>query len=180
MTCLATVTPLIFDHNVGSYPHILLCSYLYNDQIINRFWFLIPISNVIVVFGFVFKWWIEIFLLLWNVLIPFCSLDVFMFHHFTHQGHARSSQLVRPGLTLSTMKSNVWAADKFSNTHMACLSLAVWCSKSIKPTNHFSTVFITKFFHNRIPCICVAKNILRAWVADYFPPHHMLFLSTVS
>ena len=30
-----------------------------------------------------------------------------------------------------------------SNVHMACLSLTVCCSKSIKPTNHFSTVFIT-------------------------------------
>ena len=28
-------------------------------------------------------------------------------------------------------------------THMASLSLAVCCSKSIKPTNHFSTLFIT-------------------------------------
>ena len=39
--------------------------------------------------------------------------------------------------------SSAWMAEKFSNAHMACLSLAVCCSKSIKPTYHSSTHFIT-------------------------------------
>ena len=35
------------------------------------------------------------------------------------------------------------ANDKFFNAYMACLSIAVSCSKSIKPTNHFCTLFIS-------------------------------------
>ena len=49
----------------------------------------------------------------------------------------------------------------------------MWCSKSIKPTNHLSILFTTSFLHNRISC--AAWNILSAWAINYFPPHHMLF-----
>ena len=38
----------------------------------------------------------------------------------------------------------------------------VWCFKSIKPKNHFSTLFITLILYNRIPC--AALNIwVRVW-----------------
>ena len=62
-------------------------------------------------------------------------------------------------------------ADKFSNGHMACLALAMCCSKSIKPTDHFNTLIVTEFLHNRIYCFEYIKY-LRAWAADYFLPHH--------
>ena len=57
----------------------------------------------------------------------------------------RSSQLVKSGVTQSIMKSNAWAADKFSNAYIALLSLPVCCSKSITPTN-LSTLFSSLMF----------------------------------
>ena len=63
----------------------------------------------------------------------------------------------------------------FFNAHMTFLSLAVWCSKSIKATNHFSSMFITLFLHNWI--CCAAWDIFVYVGGRYFPP---LFLSVVS
>ena len=83
---------------------------------------------------------------------------------------ARSSQPVRYYVI------KCMGGGSLFNAHMAFLPLAVWCSNSIKPTNYFHTLYY--FLHNRIPC--VPWNILRVWVADYFPPHHILFLSPVS
>ena len=61
---------------------------------------------------------------------------------------------------------------------MWLLSLAVCCSRSIKPyTHHFSTLFLLNFC--TIEYLVYYKILFRAWVADYFPPHHMLFLSTI-
>ena len=55
---------------------------------------------------------------------------------------ARSSQLVRPQLTLTTMLSNAWAGGKFSNAHnYGLLVYCLCCSKSIKPKNHLSTLY---------------------------------------
>ena len=89
---------------------------------------------------------------------------------------AKSSQLVRPGLIQSTMQLNAWAADKFSNAHIAfCRLLYTVLSLSSLQI----TLALCLLLHNRI-YLLYHKTVLLAWVADYFLSHHMLFLSTVS
>ena len=69
-----------------------------------------------------------------HVIVPFSCMYIY------DRAVARFSQLVGPGLTLSTI-FNYIGGWQVSNAQMACLSLAVCCSKSIKPTNHFKTLF---------------------------------------
>ena len=62
-------------------------------------------------------------------------------------------------------------------TWLVCLLLCACYSKSIKPTNHFHTLFIS---YLAIEYHAQHKIFLFPWAAFYFPPHHMDFLSTVS
>ena len=52
------------------------------------------------------------------------------------------------------------------------------CSNSVKPTNHFSTLLLLNLCV--IEYLVLLKVFLLVWAADYFPPHYMLFLYTVS
>ena len=82
---------------------------------------------------------------------------------------ASCSQLVTSRITLSTMWSNAWATDKFSNAQMAFSFIAVYYSKLIKPTSHFSTLLIISFLGNRIPCVAW-NSCMRGWaLANHSP-----------
>ena len=88
----------------------------------------------------------------------------------------RSSQLVRTKLSLSIVYSNVWAADEFYNVYMNfCLLLcAILRLSNLQVT--LALCLLLNFWTTETLC---SKYILCVWVSDYFPPHHMPFLSTV-
>ena len=91
---------------------------------------------------------------------------------------ARSSQLVRPGLTLSTMQLNAWAADKFQ-MFIWLVNLLLCAVLSLSNLQITLALCLLLNFCT-IEYFVLHEIFFRAWAADYFLPLHMLFLSTVS
>ena len=90
---------------------------------------------------------------------------------------ARSLQLVRPWLALSTMLLNAWADVNFSIfIWLFCLLLCnVLSLSSLQIT--LALCLLLNFC--TVEYLVLHEMFLHAWAADYFPPHHILFLSAV-